>query len=102
MIAEPGPRRRGNRRRLVLLGVLVVWTPFLLLILALVVARLTGCAVDEGGVHPCRIAGIDIGRLLYRMMVMGWLVLPLLPFMALTAIGGVVAGVKALVGMRRA
>jgi hypothetical protein len=88
---------RGGNRLVLLLGVLIVWTPFLLLILCLAVARLTGCEVNEATANPCRVAGLDIGGQLYRMMVMGWLVLPLLPFMALTVIGGIVAGMVALV-----
>ncbi|WP_244936685.1 hypothetical protein [Methylobacterium currus] len=90
------PLRRGSRL-LLLAGVLIVWAPFLLLVLSLAIARLTGCEVNEARANPCRVAGLDIGGLLYRMMVMGWLVLPLLPFMALTLIGGVVAGMVALV-----
>ncbi len=82
---------------MLLLGVAIVWTPFLLLVLSLAVARLTGCEVNEARAHPCRVAGIEIGGLLYTMMVMGWLVIPLLPFMALTLVGGAVAGVSALV-----
>lgn len=96
----PGGIRRGRNRRMLLLGVLIVWTPFLLLVLSLVVARLTGCTVNEARAQPCRIAGLDIGGLLYTLMMMGWLVIPLLPFMALTLIGAVAAGVLALFGIR--
>ena len=95
---SPWPRPFRGRNRLVLLfGVLIVWMPFLLLVLSLALARLTGCEVNEGRANPCRVAGLDLGSLLYRMLVMGWLVLPLLPFMALTLIGGAVAGLVALV-----
>ncbi|KMO41300.1 hypothetical protein VQ02_06020 [Methylobacterium variabile] len=86
---------------MVLLGLLIVWMPAILLALSLIVTRLTGCQVNEARAHPCRIAGIDIGGTLYTMMVMGWLVIPLLPFMALSLIGGAVAGVLALFGVRR-
>lgn len=82
---------------MLLLGVAIVWTPFLLLVLSLVLARLTGCEVNEARANPCRIAGIDIGGLLYSTMVMGWVVIPLLPFMALTLIGGLATGIVALV-----
>ncbi|MGE7414680.1 hypothetical protein [Methylobacterium tarhaniae] len=85
---------------MLLLGVLIVWTPFLLFVLSLVVTRLTGCTVNEARAQPCRIAGLDIGGLLYTLMMMGWLVIPLLPFMALTLIGAAVAGVLALFGIR--
>lgn len=85
---------------MLLLGVLIVWTPFLLLVLSLVVTRLTECMVNEAGAQPCRIASLDVGGLLYTLMMMGWLVIPLLPFMALTLIGAAVAGVLALFGIR--
>ncbi|MEN3235473.1 MULTISPECIES: hypothetical protein [Methylobacterium] len=81
---------------IVLLGVVIVWTPFLLLVLAMLLARLTGCEVNEARAHPCRVVGIDLGGTLYAMM-MGWLLIPLMPFMVLTLLGGAIAGVAALV-----
>lgn len=95
------PRRGGNRHVIVLLGVAIVWTPFLLLVLAMLLARLTGCEVNEARAHPCRVAGIDLGGMLYGMMMMGWLLIPLMPFMVLTLLGGAVAGVAALVRLWR-
>jgi hypothetical protein len=99
-VVPPGVTRRRRNRPVLLLGVLIVWTPFLLLVLSLVVTRLTGCTVNEAGAQPCRIAGLDIGGLLYTLMMMGWLVIPLLPIMALMLIGAAVAGVLALFGIR--
>ncbi|TGE01753.1 hypothetical protein [Methylobacterium nonmethylotrophicum] len=86
---------------MLLLVVLIVWTPAILLAVALILARLTGCEVNEARSNPCRVAGLDIGGLLHTMMVTGWLVIPLLPVMALTLIGGVVAGGLALFGIWR-
>lgn len=65
---------------------LIVWTPALLLALGLALTFLTGCHVDEGSRHPCVICGLDIGGLLYALTMMGWLMIPLLPFMLLTAL----------------
>ncbi len=95
------PRRGGNRRVIVLLGVVIVWTPFLLLVLAMLLARLTGSEVNEARAHPCRVVGIDLGGTLYAMMMMGWLLIPLMPFMVLTLLGGAIAGVAALVRLWR-
>ncbi|WP_232629917.1 hypothetical protein [Methylobacterium sp. Leaf118] len=75
----------------------IVWTPALLLGLGLALARLTGCPVDEGSRHPCRICGLDIGGLLYTLTMMGWLMIPMLPFMLLTAGLAVGTGIWALV-----
>ena len=44
------------------------------------------CRVDEGSVHPCIVAGIDIGGLLYTTGVMGWLMLVSLPLAALALV----------------
>ncbi|MFC0407713.1 hypothetical protein [Roseomonas elaeocarpi] len=83
---------------MILAGVLLVWTPAILLVLGLILTRLTGCAVDEAGRHPCRIAGIDIGGLIQVLVMMGWLMIPLLPLMALTVLGGLAVGAMMLFG----
>jgi len=75
----------------------IVWTPALLLALGLGLAFLTGCRVDEGSRHPCPICGLDLGGLLYTLTMMGWLMIPMLPFMALSILFGVGAGFWALV-----
>ena len=56
--------------------------PFVSLALALAVAALGQCRVDEGSVHPCIIAGIDLGSALYFMNVVPWLGLGTLPLLA--------------------
>ena len=66
--------------RIVMALVLVACAlPFLSVLLAGAVASLGGCDVDEGSVHPCRIAGHDVGEALYAMFVSGWLGLLTLP-----------------------
>lgn len=77
---------------------LIVWTPALLLGLGLGLAFLTGCRVDEGSRHPCLVCGLDIGGLLYTLTTMGWLTIPMLPFMAITILVGLWWGLRALVG----
>jgi hypothetical protein len=56
------------------------------------------CRVDEGSVHPCLVAGIDIGHLLYTLMTMGWFVILMLPFMLLTLVIWLGIGLRALAG----
>jgi len=57
------------------LGVL----PLLIALLAGAIANLAKCELDEGSVHPCVIAGKDVGNLLYAMGVGGWFTLMTLP-----------------------
>ncbi|KQT59679.1 hypothetical protein ASG52_20035 [Methylobacterium sp. Leaf456] len=78
--------------------ILIVWTPALLLALGLGLAFLTGCHVDEGSRHPCVICGLDLGGLLYTLTMMGWLMIPMLPFMLLTILAGLWFGLRALAG----
>ncbi|MCW6511366.1 hypothetical protein [Lichenifustis flavocetrariae] len=54
---------------------LVSVAPIVSLTLAVTLATSLGCALDEGSVHPCRVAGIDIGDALYTGAVFGWLML---------------------------
>ncbi|MEP9377624.1 hypothetical protein ABLE91_12970 [Aquabacter sp. CN5-332] len=53
--------------------------PVISVALVSLVATAAGCTVNEGGVHPCLIAGADLGGLLYTMGVLGWLGLVTLP-----------------------
>lgn len=85
-------------RRLMLAATALVWTPALLFALGFGLAHLTGCRVDEGSVHPCLVAGLDIGGLLYALLIMGWLVIAALPFMLLTLLVWLGIGLRALVG----
>lgn len=51
-----------------------LWTfaPILSVLIASTVASGFGCQLDEGGSHPCMVAGTDLSELLYSMFVMGW------------------------------
>ncbi len=90
--------RRGWRRpvgRAVLVGCLLVWLPALMFGIALAVGNLAECELSEAEVRPCVIGGFDLGLPLTVMSVMGWIVLALLPFMALTlGIGRLWAAVR--------
>ena len=50
------------------------------------IADANGCALDEGGVHPCLIGGTDYGETLSVMFVLGWFGLVTMPLGALAAI----------------
>jgi hypothetical protein len=41
-------------------------------ILSTLIAGYAGCQLDEGGAHPCLIAGRDYGETLVTMFVSGW------------------------------
>ncbi|MET0314580.1 MAG: hypothetical protein ABW275_09325, partial [Hansschlegelia sp.] len=52
---------------------LLAFLPLILALGASVIADAAGCRLDEGGVYPCVISGVDIGDTLAVMFVMGWL-----------------------------
>lgn len=53
-------------------------------------------AYTRGASPPCSIAGIDLGGLLYTLLMMGWLVILLLTFMLLTLVIWLGIGLRAL------
>lgn len=53
--------------------------PVGLVAVAGVIADSAGCRVNEAGANPCVIAGVDFGRALYTMLVLGWLMLVTIP-----------------------
>lgn len=65
------------------------WTLALIVVLALLpllsvmaaygIAEPNGCRVDEAGVYPCVVLGVDLGGALAVMAVLGWLMLASLP-----------------------
>lgn len=65
---------------------IVLWMvlPLLSVFTAYTIGNAFNCQVDEGGVHPCVVAGQDIGEPLYTMGVLGW-------FMFITIPSGLVA-----------
>ena len=70
---------------------LITLAPVLSVVLASVIARWGGCAVDEGGSHPCMVGGKDWGEALYTMFVLGWFMLLTIPVGALAFAGWVIA-----------
>lgn len=60
--------------------------PILCVVISSAVAKKYGCRLDEGGVHPCVVGGRDIGPLLYKGFVMGWVAILTLPGAGLGAL----------------
>ncbi|HWU63921.1 MAG TPA: hypothetical protein VN112_18030 [Ensifer sp.] len=63
--------------------VLFALAPVLSAFLASGIADAHGCALDEGGVHPCIIGGNDYGETLSFMFVLAWFGLITIPLGAL-------------------
>lgn len=62
-------------------------SPFFSAILSGVVGNWLGCNINEGGTDPCHRWGMDFGKVLYPMFVMGWLSLITVPIAMLLGIG---------------
>ena len=85
------PRRPWARAILVVLGLfLFTFWPVLSILLVSAVAKATGCSVDESQVHPCLVAGLDLGPALYTLGVLGWCTLLTVPLGLSVAITTVV------------
>lgn len=54
--------------------------PVISVFIVYLVADANGCRVDEAGIYPCVVFGIDLGGLLAFMGIMGWLMLATIPF----------------------
>ncbi|MEE7447964.1 hypothetical protein MRF4_09095 [Methylobacterium radiotolerans] len=93
--APTSPSRRRPRVTLILL--LITWLPALPFAVGIALTSLTGCTVNEAGTRPCPVDGHDIGDLLYALTMTGWLLIPLLPFMALTLLLTVLQGLLMVV-----
>jgi hypothetical protein len=63
--------------------VLIALAPVLSVVVSSAIANAAGCALDEGGSHPCVIGGKDWSEALYTMFVLGWFMLLTLPAGAL-------------------
>jgi hypothetical protein len=61
--------------------------PIVSVLLATMIARACGAELDEGNVHPCIVAGVNIGEVLYAMFVLGWLALATVPLGVLGLVG---------------
>lgn len=59
--------------RLVLISVVFGLFPLLIALLAILIANLCGCRLDEAEAGKCVVFGKDIGGLLYGMFVFGWM-----------------------------
>ena len=75
---------------------LVGLAPLFSVLISIAVADAFGCALDEGGVHPCIAYGHDIGEQLNVMFVLGWLQLVTWPAVAVAAVGGLVLAIVAV------
>lgn len=60
--------------------------PVLCVVVSAAVAKKYGCRLDEGGVHPCLIGGRNIGPLLYKGFMMGWVAVLTVPGAGLGAL----------------
>ena len=65
----------------VLLAVLLVFAigPLISVMVSIGLADMGGCVLNEAGVHPCMMLGLDLGGLLAFMFIMGWFSLVTLP-----------------------
>lgn len=71
--------------------VLFALGPLLLALSASVIAQANGCALDEGSVHSCLVAGVEMGEALYTMFVLGWLTMMTAPLGAMAGLAWLVA-----------
>jgi hypothetical protein len=95
-VASPSAGRyRVARTSLVVLTVLMA-VPLLNVIIAGTIATQMGCRVDEAGIYPCIVFGMDIGPLLAVMGVSGWLMLVTLPILALLLPVWLIIGIRVL------
>ncbi|EKF19003.1 hypothetical protein [Nitratireductor pacificus] len=76
----------GSRRRVVILFavafvaiVLLASLPIISVLIATLIAGSTDCTLNEGNIHPCVVAGVDLGGMLNTMFVLGWLMLMTIP-----------------------
>ena len=73
-------------RRLATAALIILLLPVAGPLVSTAVASATGCQVNEGGVYPCVVMGIDIGEPLAFAFVAGWLALMTLPLAALVGL----------------
>ena len=77
--------RRNSVVSLLILGYTVA--PLLSVALAVLIAYLLGCTVNEAGNQPCSCLGIDVSGPLTSLFVMGWFGLITLPTGILALVG---------------
>jgi hypothetical protein len=82
--------------------VLIALAPLLSLLAASVIASAGDCVLNEGDVHPCIVAGLDVGGVLSFLFVSGWLAMATLPLGAVALLIWLVAAIVLYVRSRRA
>ncbi len=70
--------------------------PLVLTLASAAVANALGCRLDEGGVHPCPLFGIDIGEALYAGGMMLWFFMLTAPIAAIGLLLWLIALVRFL------
>lgn len=78
-------------------GIVFALLPVASLLIAVTVANMGGCMLDEASTHPCVLLGADWGGLLGFMAMAGWLVFFTVPLGGLAALLGLVVYVVARV-----
>ncbi len=71
----------------------VGWAPFAGVLFSGLFANYFGCTLNEAGVNPCVVAGIDWGETLAMMFVAGWFMLVTWPLMLLTFVAWIALGI---------
>ena len=75
--------------------------PILSMLIAVMIAGASGCALDEGSVHPCLVLGIDLGTPLYSMAVFGWFVMFTFPLAGIALVILILAWIVFALSNRR-
>ena len=62
-------------RNVIVYGIIASWSlfPLVCVLIVMAVSALCGCTVNEGSPTSCLVLGVDIGKALYTLGVMGWL-----------------------------
>lgn len=105
MNATGGRKPRAIRSTFaILLAIILIFMlgPIVIALIAGMIANGFGCALDEGSVHACIIAGADRGETLYTMGMMAWFGLFTLPLGGIALLVWLVALAATLIIRRRA
>lgn len=93
------PKRAPIGRIFAILFVVIVLVgiaPVLLAFSASLIADAAGCVLNEGGINPCLIGGVDVGDTLAVLFMTHWLALMTLPVAGLALVVWLVALVVTL------
>ena len=86
-------------RALMSVALLACLSPLLLMAVAEFIAQIYGCKLDLAGVHPCIVAGRDMGHALLTMGMMGYFLF--ITLLAAAAVVGVWIIVEVIAWLRR-